>query len=695
MISHPPKNRGLALPARAFTIVTVMAALAGEVLLVLRRREGSDADWDELTGAVFAAVVVTFELCALLIRRRHPRHPLAWLFAVVGVFLALAFGLEGYAAYAPLGGMPGGTFAGWLAYLLVEPALILLVVYLLLLFPNGRYVSKRWKGAGYLGLLSLTLVTIGAAFEPRELVFSLTGGAFPPPAANPFGLTSAGGVLTLVYEIGDMLAAVVAVLSVVSIFVRYRRADTEQRAQLRWLLYAAVMLFLSLAITPRISIPFPYVNALIFLVGIVAIPIAASIAIIKYRLYDIDLVINKTLVYGLLAAFVSGVYVAVVVGIGSAIGSGDEPNIALSIAATALVAVAFHPAREIAQKVADRLVYGRRATPTELMSDLAPRMAAAISVDDVLPRMAEFTARGVGAELARVPLFLPNGTDLSRSWPPDAASDNFDAEIEVLHSGEKVGDISIRKPAGEKLRGADRKVLAGFASQAGVALSSVRLTEELRAKLDEISAQAEELRRSRQRIVEASDAERRRIERNLHDGAQQRLVALGLELNILESKLPADHPSRAELGKVSEDLRDAMSELRELARGIHPAILTEQGLGPALESLVNRASVDSVVTELPGERLPEQVEAAAYYVVAEALTNVARYAQATQAEVSAAQEGSTLVVRVSDDGIGGATMEKGTGLLGLADRVAALGGDMEIDSPEGHGTRVIVRLPCE
>ena len=695
MTDHRTTTRpGMTLPARTFTAFTVLAALSGEIFLILRRREGSSSDWDEVTGAVFAAVLGAFVLCALLIRRRYPNHPIAWLFAAVGASLALAFGLEGYAGYAPFGDLPGAAFAGWLAYLLIEPALIVLVVYLLLLFPDGRYVSKRWKGAGYLGALSLALITVGAALEPRQLVFSLTGGDFPAPAANPFGLTSAGGLLTSIYEMGDILAAVVAVLSVISVFVRYRQADTEQRAQLRWVLYAAVILFLALAITPRLSIPFPYVNALIFLAGIVAIPVAAALAILRYRLYEIDVVINKTLVYGLLAAFVSGVYVALVVGVGSAIGSGGEPNIALSIAATAVVAVAFHPAREIAQKIADRLVYGRRATPFELMTDLAPRMAAAISVDEVLPRMAEFTARGVGAEIARVRLFLPNGGEVTRAWPQGVSEKSFDAEVAVLHSGERVGEIAIRKPAGETVGAADRKVLAGFAAQAGVALSNVRLTEELRAKLDEISAQTEELRKSRQRIVEASDAERRRIERNLHDGAQQRLVALGLELNLLESKLPDEHPARGELGKVSAELRDALAELRELARGIHPAILTEQGLGPALQSLVNRSPVVAEAIDLPTNRLPHQVEAAAYYVVAEALTNVARYAHASQVQVSAVQSGSTLVVEVHDDGIGGADIDKGSGLRGLADRIAALGGELEIDSPEGRGTRVIVRLPC-
>jgi signal transduction histidine kinase len=206
-----------------------------------------------------------------------------------------------------------------------------------------------------------------------------------------------------------------------------------------------------------------------------------------------------------------------------------------------------------------------------------------------------------------------------------------------------------------------------------------------------------ELRRSPARIVEATDAERRRLERDLHDGAQQRLVSLVLGVRQLRAQLgPVDGPNRDAIlavDRVAAELRTALAELRELARGIHPAILTEAGLGAAIASLADRSSVAATVTALPDRRLPPAVEATAYFVVSEALANVAKYASATQVTMSAQCPDGVLTVEIRDDGVGGADAAHGTGLRGLRDRVAALGGELTIDSPAGKGTRVIARIP--
>ncbi|HKP89504.1 MAG TPA: PAS domain S-box protein [Thermoleophilaceae bacterium] len=205
----------------------------------------------------------------------------------------------------------------------------------------------------------------------------------------------------------------------------------------------------------------------------------------------------------------------------------------------------------------------------------------------------------------------------------------------------------------------------------------------------------EELRASRSRIVDASDAERRRLERDLHDGAQQRLVTLGLSLRLAKLKLASDPSYAAALVEEAiDDLQQATAELRELARGIHPAVLTDGGLEPALAVLADRGTLPITVA-VPSERLPAAVEAAAYFVVAEALTNVARYAQARRAEVTVTRANGNLHVEVSDDGRGGADAAAGTGLTGLGDRVAALGGELSVSSPPGEGTVVTAEIPCE
>ena len=207
--------------------------------------------------------------------------------------------------------------------------------------------------------------------------------------------------------------------------------------------------------------------------------------------------------------------------------------------------------------------------------------------------------------------------------------------------------------------------------------------------------QEEELRSSRARIVEAAAAERRRLERNLHDGAQQRLVSISLFLRLAQGKIQTD-PEGAEqlLAKVSDELAHALEELRELARGIHPAVLTDRGLEPALQALVSRAPVPVTVAQAPGDRLPEPVEAAAYYVVSEALANVVKYARASAATVRVSREDGRALVEVADDGVGGADPTLGSGLRGLVDRVEALDGRLEVESPPGRGTTIRAEIPC-
>jgi signal transduction histidine kinase len=221
---------------------------------------------------------------------------------------------------------------------------------------------------------------------------------------------------------------------------------------------------------------------------------------------------------------------------------------------------------------------------------------------------------------------------------------------------------------------------------AALAIENQRLSAELRARI-------EELRASRARLVDAGDAERRRLERNLHDGAQSRLVALGLRLRVARRKLPDDSEVGTLLDESAAELQASLAELRELARGIHPAVLTDRGLDAALRSLAGRAPVPvEIAGEVPAG-LPPAVDTALYFVAAEALTNVAKYAQATRATISVARDRTRVVLAVEDDGVGGADVAGGSGLRGLSDRVAALDGHLEVRSPPGAGTTVRAEVP--
>jgi signal transduction histidine kinase len=259
------------------------------------------------------------------------------------------------------------------------------------------------------------------------------------------------------------------------------------------------------------------------------------------------------------------------------------------------------------------------------------------------------------------PATLPAHGDRRRAWTP--------VELEGQRVGAMVHDAS-----------AEPEALASLAAAAGLAMRGERLEAALR--------------RSRKRIVEAGLAERRRLERNLHDGAQQRLVALSLTLRIAQNKIANDPEKAAEMvGAAQEELTRALEELRELARGIHPAVLSDRGLGPAVEALAVRSPLPVRVVEVPGERLPEPVEAAAYFVIAEALTNVVKYANASTATVAVRRTNGHAEVEVRDDGVGGADPGRGSGLRGLADRVGALDGSLALDSPPGSGTTLRAEIP--
>jgi signal transduction histidine kinase len=235
--------------------------------------------------------------------------------------------------------------------------------------------------------------------------------------------------------------------------------------------------------------------------------------------------------------------------------------------------------------------------------------------------------------------------------------------------------------------GEDTALLDGVSSAAGLALENERLLADLRSQL-------EETKDSRTRIVEAGVTERRRLERNLHDGAQQRLVTLSLHLRMAQETMH-DDPKAAEamFERVGEDLKQALGELRELARGLHPAVLTDRGLAPALQSLASRAPFPVEITGIPELRLPEAVEAAVYYVVAESLTNAAKYADASEARVELSRKDATVVVEIRDNGRGGASLSGGSGIRGLADRIEALGGQFAVNSPAGAGTVIRGALP--
>ena len=411
-----------------------------------------------------------------------------------------------------------------------------------------------------------------------------------------------------------------------------------------------------------LSIPLGIVNsdlgnalgALGFGLGLgVVLPATIGLAVMKYGLYDIDVFVSRTIVYGSLAVFITAVYVGIAVGIGTLVGSGGKPNLGLSILATGIVAVGFQPVRERVQKVANRLVYGKRATPYEVLSQFSERVAESYASDDVLPRMARVLAEGTNADLAAVWLRSADVLQRAAVFPPQPSAPSAvhlngtaevsipaaDRSVLVRHQGEVLGALTVTKRRGESITPIEVKLMDDLAHQAGLVLKNVGLTADLQARLVD-------LRASRQRLVAAQDDERRRLERNLHDGAQQHLVAIKVKLGLAEMLATRDpEKARAAVAELKHDADEALETLRDLARGIYPPLLADKGLPTALQAQARKATLPVTIEADGIGRYPQDTEAALYFCILEALQNIQKYAQASSAVVRLREEGDQLVRR--------------------------------------------------
>jgi signal transduction histidine kinase len=690
-------ERAIRVLGRSVWLVSIVLVASG-LALVMPHHTLTIVNVPQDLGSAFIAV--TFASVGGFLVDRRPRHAIAWLFLAIGLSQAFAvFALAGTTSIALGGRSRWMDILAWTETWTWLPGFALIPTLLLQLFPTGRPLTRGWSALARITVLALALGMIGVALHPQE-VGTTTDASVPPGYSSPVPVWQGTDVLAIVALV-VLLGCVMA--SVVSITLRYRRSRGEEREQLRWFVTAAggtVVLLTGGAFLPE---SVPDAARIVTFVGVPLIPVATAVAILKYRLYDIDVVINKTVVYAALAAFITAVYVGIVAGVGALIGRGDRPSLGPSIVATAIVAVAFGPAKQRVQRIANHLVYGERATPYEVLSEFSRRMGDAFAGEDLVPRMARILAEGTGAARARV--WVRVGADLrpEAAWPsaePVGVSvpvanghlpeiPGVSLALAVRHRDEMLGALTLTKPAGERLTPAEEHLARDLASQAGLVLRNVRLTEELLLRLDELQA-------SRRRIVAAQDEERRRLERNIHDGAQQQLVALAVKVRLarqLNDRDPVEAARRLE--EVETELGQALEDLRDLARGIYPPLLADRGLAVALRSQASKAAVPVTVQAESLGRYPQDREAAVYFCCLEALQNVAKYAGATSVVIRLRGVGDELRFSVSDDGAGfdPAARAYGTGLRGMADRLEALGGDLLVDSAPGRGTTVSGRVP--
>jgi len=664
---HPRRLRRLAW-------VLFDVSIAGSVVLLVIVIAGGIREHHSVTWIVNTATSIVpasaFSVAGLLIALRKPDNSAGWIMLAIG----LMWGLIWVSFFTPAS--PYLT-----AFLWVLP-FGLMGTHLLLRIPDGRLPSPQWAWVSRASTLGIVLA---GTFLPSEDVQ-------PHPRTAVLGLA---GLLIL-------LACIL--LSIASLVVRVRRAGADERHQLRWVAAGAAAFFgfYLLTFVPGV-LGFDSVDLSgVTFVAYAAIPIGIGIAILKYRLYDIDVVIRKALVVAALAVFFTLVYALVVGGVGALVGTRSTTG--LSFVAAALVALGFQPVLARARRFADRFVYGRRATPYEVLARFSERVGETYNDEDVLRDMARVVTEGVGAAHADVWMLVDEQLRVAARWPavdaslpppvvvtdPLLAIPGADAVFLIEHQGELLGAISVATPPSDPMDPAKTKLVGDLASQAGLVLRNVRLNAALRARLVDLQA-------AQKRLVTAQDEERRRLERNIHDGAQQQLVALTVKARLARQLTERDPAKAAALiEQIEDETRRALEDLRDLARGIYPPLLADKGLVAALEAQARKSVVTTAVVGDVG-RFDQDVEAAVYFSCLEAMQNVAKYAQASAVTVNVFDGDGTLRFEVRDDGVGFDSRANGhgSGLQGISDRLGALGGTLDVTSSPGAGTTVRGSLPVE
>ena len=672
-----------------------------DVVIATAQEDGEPCASDAGLSGLFGALALTLGVGGLgyAVLRKQPENATGLLLMAIAVFEP-AIAIGAYVADWALvrGEVPAvvgtlGVFATAPGF----PVSFAAIAWFLLVFPSGRFVSSWWRIGAWVAAVGSLLLLV-QVFNPRFFSTDLSESDFFYTGVhqNPLGIDLvARSVWDAMFSVGIIALFLGLAAGGASLLHRFWRSRGDERQQLKvvgfgiaaFAIFAVVMANLN-----PLGGVFAWIwdNSLLFVVLIVY-P-AFAVALLKYRLYDFDVVINKALVYGLLLIIITVVFVGIAFVPFMVLGEGSRPEGSLlPLLATVAAVLVVHPAQSRVQRFANRVVYGRRATPYEALSRFSTNVADSPADEQLLDAMAAILAEGTGASATAIWLASDSGWELASHFALDEGEapespDSVDAFAAVMHDGEELGALGLVKRRGEQLRPIERRLLDDLARQAGPVLKNFRLSDELKKRL-------EQLRSSRERLVSAQDAERRRLERDLHDGAQQMMVALKIKLGLLER---ADPTARDPLiRELVDGVDDAIESLRDLARGIYPPTLAQEGLKSALRAQADKAAIDVSVTATNLRRYPPEVEAAVYFCTLEALQNAAKYAAAKSVEVRLEEIDGMLTFVIEDDGVGFDTRNvvRGAGLQNMEDRVEALGGTIDLESSPGSGTAVVGRVP--
>ena len=661
-------RQGLAAVSAASLI---LLALVCAVALLGHKNEVEVNVGFGLTSLALGAALGGVGWLLLATRRGNVLGPLL---AMAGGSLVLEFSLREY-SYR---GLPYADWALW-GGLGLDPFFFPISIALVLFFfPDVRPVG-RWRALLIVGLTVIAVQVAVHALRAGPLVDEAFGYEAAWRGTLPVGMP-ADVILDTLLLVGVVLLAA----SVITLLARYARADPEGRQRLKPL---ALVGTTTVGLLLLQQVPALRTTATTgFVIAIAAgFPAALAVGALRYRVWDFDPILVKAIVYGALAASVTTIYVVVVVGLSTLSGSQLQGNVAVSVAATALVAISFGPLKERITRAARHFVYGVRASPYEALAALPHRLAEVPAVDQVLSSTADALANGLGVAVARVRAFV--GLTRMEAWSPaPLPSPDGLTTVEIRHLGEVVGDVAVQTWPDRVLSAADHRLLTDLAAQAGPALRSVALAAELEARLVD-------LRTSRHRLVLAQVQERHRLERDIHDGAQQQLVALAVALESAERSLDKD-PAAAHqaLRDARRQAQDCIDDLRELARGLYPPVLAASGLLAALRARARTGRVRvAEPSTVDGLRFHADIELAVYFACLEAMQNAAKHAPGARTQLELDYRDGTLAFAVHDDGPGfdaRTVAEQGTGLVALADRIGAVGGAVAVESQPGGGTTV-------
>ncbi|HEY3673434.1 MAG TPA: histidine kinase [Acidimicrobiia bacterium] len=687
------------------------------------------------TGSIALAIIaVVIVVVAALVGDRVPLGPgrplaivlvAAW--ALAAVFVAVQRPRERLAAVMAL-----AAFVGALA--LFGAALA------------GRDVATatvRDFGSGLRGVALALFPAVGL-----HLVLGVPDGALVARARRAWVLAgyvaSAAVAIWLVSErpdidVGPIVAVVAAdaLVGFIGYVARYRAAGSvQERARLQWPAWSVVVAgAISLgAWVLHELLSWPDDLRTVVLATTVLIPLSLALGASERLSVRIDRLLVHTITLAGLAAMVAASYLLVVLGLGRAPTGDEKTLLGLSMLAAAIAALLWIPVRERLTEFATRRVYGERHAPDEVIRTFGSRLTRALPLDELLLQLAESLkktmalsvaevwTRGAGGRLERS-VSVPDrgvatmalgaeeevvvaragvsGLAWASIWLPQliTADEEVLRVAPITNTGELLGMIIVRRPQGAvPFDENDDQALTELARQVGLALHNVKLDSALQESLDEVQRQADELRASRARIVEAGDSQRRRIERDLHDGAQQHLVALAVSVNLVRQIADSDPDSaKAMLEQMGKDLQEAVQELRNLAHGIYPPLLMDRGLAEALSAAAGRAALPTGVEADGIDRYPQLVEAAVYFCCLEALQNAAKHAgDGAQAMVKVWEDESALLFEVRDDGAGfdlATGAHEGHGFVNMGDRVGAIGGTISVESAPGQGTAIRGRIP--